>query len=509
MIETIKYSIEPSQEPGFPTIEVTESGKVTYLHSRIAPHKEKDSLKSVIDSITQDTVIVYGSGLGYSIEPLLDNRFIRKIIVIERLPQIENHIHNLFTRTHQCEIIYISGLDYDMLETRLLEAIDFLTSKGFAFLDHPASLRIFSDYYSRAKSIVDQIIRSKAGNAATLKSFSSLYLKNAVKNIIAGTDMCSLSSLTGLWSNLPCVIISSAPSIDTYIDIIKRNTDRLMILAVDSAYPVCAANGIIPDLIITVDPQPWTTEHLLNMDKAIPVITSVTAYHHLFKKTVLSLNTHPLSQVIEHFFPNTGSADSHTGTVAGDAIVTASILGSSRIYLSGLDFSFPNRLIYGKDSAYNHRYSFIFNNRLNSVENSHIRYVRKSSLSTRVDNIPTRNSFIQYRDSVSSLVSSMRNVEFIHLINGGLHIPGTTKVLSPEEATTYINNEKQIESKTDISERINTLTIRNQLNKGMIKDIFSDTTLLTQVINASLDTASDSGRLNKTLTFIKHLLETL
>lgn len=480
---------------------------MTYLHSRITPSKESVLLKSRIDQITQDTVIVFGSGLGYSLEPIQSNIHIHRVIIIERLTGIENHINKLFTRSGNCEYLYLSGLESDALEKKLTDIIDLTEISSIAFIDHPASLRLFPDYYSHARDAVDRVINNKAGNAATLKSFSALYLKNAFKNIACSPLMSPVSSLAGLWKGFSCVVVSSAPSIDYYINLIKKYESKVMILAVDSAYPICRAHDILPDAVITVDPQPWTEEHLIHIDPSIPVISSVTSHFRRSHESFLSLNSHPLSQIFEHFFPATGSVDSHTGTVAGDAIEAASLLGAKRIYLAGLDFSFPDHLIYSKDSAYNHRYSFLLNDRLNSSENSHEKYIRRSSSTTQIDGIRTRKSFIQYRDAVSSMLKDKHNIEFIHLSKGGISIPGTTSISDIQTAEELFNKETPADFKVRIREIMNESKKIGMPDIHSIRQVFSDSELINQAITASVDPSFPKRRIIKMKSLLKTLLE--
>ncbi|HEY1406260.1 MAG TPA: 6-hydroxymethylpterin diphosphokinase MptE-like protein, partial [Spirochaetota bacterium] len=471
--------------------------KKTYLHSKIDPERERDSLRSQIDSIRQDTVIFYGSGLGYSLYPVTQNSHIKKIIIIERLQNIETSLCpyvNLIQK-NTCTVEILSGKDSIALEKAFSEVIDFSETKGIAFVDHPASMRLFPEYYSLAKSVVDTVIRNKAGNEATKRSFSGAFLRNAIRNIGALDKMSSLSSIQNVWKGFPCIIVSSAPSIDYYIDTIKENEKKLFIIAVDSAYPILLSKKIRPDLIISIDPQPWTKEHLLACDLEIPVIISLTAQKHHSKKTFLSMNSHPVSQIIDHFNPGIGSADSHTGTVAGDSIVTACLLGSSRIYLAGIDFSFPQRKIYSKDSAYNHRFSFIFNNRLNSVENQHEKYIRKSSSSLRIENVPTRQSFLQYRDSVIKLLSTLDTINIYHLKGKGLSIPGSTTISSPEEASKYFSEEKAISTRSTIQKQILASPSLIHLEKRKLIRLFNQKGLIDELIRASLN---DTDTIKKT-----------
>jgi hypothetical protein len=430
-MKTVDYIIEPTKEEGRSTIAIVmDNGAKKYLHSALYPSREETSLKMIIEQNAKDIVIVLGCGIGYHLKPLSRIKDIKKVIIIDILENIDIYANDL-SYIKDLHPTFITGPDYDRLEKKLKDSLEICSSTKIFICEHPSSMRLFPAFYSECRLRINKILRTKAGNLLTRNSFSSLFFRNISKNLNSLKDSFPVESLRNLFTGFPAVIISSAPSINNFIEQIKLNKDRMLIICIDSAIPILNANKIKPDFIISIDPQPWVLEHLLDSDKTIPIICSLSSWPlPMFCKKFLSLTTHPICQIIEHLFPDKiGSVDSSTGSVAGDAILTAIHMGCSPIYTAGFDFSFPQHLIYDKNSAYNHRYTKVFNSRIISSESLHMSYIRKSKSGAGEGGIPTRQSFLQFRSETGDLIRKSEKKIF-NFKDKGLDLPFAENIQS-------------------------------------------------------------------------------
>ena len=411
----VLYNIETTKEEGRATISINdELGHKKYIHSSIAPSRE-EALFANPDSIKiSPCMIILGCGLGYHLKPIIECPIVKKIIVIDILENIETYAAQ-YIDDPEFKIAFITGENFFRLRRELHELMSFDLSSGFSILEHPSSIRLFPEFYNECRKIINQQIRKQASNILTKNSFGSLYVRNIAKNFSSIPDSFSLSSLKGLYSNVPALIVSSSPSIDHYLPQIRENASNFIIFCVDSAVSILSKQGIKPDFIISIDPQPWTVEHLIDTDPAIPVLKSLSAYKHdMQNPCFFSLTTHPLCQILDYHFPKIfSSIDSKTGTVAGDAIQTALLMGCSPLYIAGMDLSFPDLLIYSKDSRYNTRFTKYFNTKTAPVETLNMRYIRQSSRVIAENGVHSRNSFLQYRDSVNNLLGKTNTPSFL------------------------------------------------------------------------------------------------
>jgi len=433
-IKDIKYRIEQSAA-NLPTLSIiNESGKEFRIHSKYNPFGEAETLKEKFNPEKYNALIILGAGLGYHLLPLkeIKDKY-KKIIIIDAINNInEEIVKNPETGflTESGNIIFLTGLSQNEIQAEINNEIDFEKINGLDVIDHPSSVRAFHEYYSEVKKSIQLVINRKAGNLATTKAFGKLYLKNIFKNFNAFSNMYPVSAFFRAFSRYPVLVIVSGPSIENYIEEIKAHQNNFFIICAESALSSLMHNDIFPDFFLSIDPQPFIFEHVLNLtaSNAIPIFT-VSSHPFMLEKfrnsrSLISLNTHPVSQIIDDMFPGKiGHIDSKTGTVAGDAIMAANEFSFNTIGLVGFDFSFPQFKIYPRGTAYQKRFANA-SRRFNSIETINFNYVMKSSKGIKVDGKYTRKSFVQYKESIEKLIENFNNKRILNINNSGIPIKG-------------------------------------------------------------------------------------
>lgn len=437
--EGIQYKIIKSKH-GFDTIIVTSKGREMPLHSKVNPEHEFRSFVDKFDPERFDVLIVLGIGLGYHLIPLPEylNRYSR-IILIDILSGIDEAIgKNPLTSflLKSALITFVSGKTIEEAVAIVSEIIDMNGLRGISVLEHPASTRIFHDYYGSIKNSIEKQINRMAGNRATKKAFGALYLRNILKNIALLDDFKPVEHLFGAFKKYPAVIIAPGPCLERDIQNIKKHEHGFFIVSVDSALPVLNGYGIPPDIVISIDPQPYVCEHFLNCDTGHAIgIVSLSSHPGVLKRLpgYISLNSHPLSQFASRVYGDSiGSVDSGTGSVAGDAVKLCLKCGFSSIGLAGLDLSFSDYKIYSRGTAYQKRYSVYFQDRLSTVESYNCRYILHASKGLRREGKYTRKSFLQYRESLENFVKSSGADNILALNDCGIALSGI-RITSLEE----------------------------------------------------------------------------
>ncbi len=426
------YSLEQSKE-GFPTLAaVDSSGKKVYLHSRFHPTKDAESLRDRFDPGRFDTLIVLGAGLGYHLAPLGDiYKHYAWIFIIDIFKSIESEIGKIppvefLIRSEN--ITFLTGRSPGELGDILSGALDIDAMKGIQVLEHIPSVRAFPEYYRQIKNIISDIINRQAGNRATKNTFAMRYLRNSMINLENIRDCRPASSFFNSMTGFPALVLTSGPSLETVLEPLHKNRDRVFIIAVDSALPVLTRASITPDFLVSIDPQPHIYEHFIHGDITGTVPVYTLSSHPLPVKNhpgLLSLNSHPLAQMLGELYPGlSGSVDSLTGTVAGDALCLAHRFGFDAIGIAGFDFSFPRFCIYSRGSAYQHRFSRYFQSRITPVETLNLRYIMKSSRGFRYQNLFSRRSFIQYKSMMKSLVVKLEMPSIFNVSSPGIPLSG-------------------------------------------------------------------------------------
>ncbi|MBN2039943.1 MAG: motility associated factor glycosyltransferase family protein [Spirochaetes bacterium] len=501
-MQDIKYGIEDSKH-GEPTLYVCRQiCDRVYLHSKYNPLKESDTLKEKFNQDKFDFIFILGAGLGYHLDPLIETsgKF-KKIIIIDIISNLEKEIekNNLLNPLLKIEnIVFLTGLEIKDLQEKINAYLNFDNIKGIDVIEHAPSVRAFPDYYTQVKKAIKRSIDQKAGNKATHKAFGKLYLRNIIKNYNSFRSMMPVSAFFDKFKGYPCAVITSGPSIEEYIKEIKAYQNKIFIITVDSALKTLSAYGVEPDFFVSIDPQPFIFEHLFSINSlnTIPVYTVST--HNLVIENLsaskqkripqmLSLNSHPLSQVIEELFPGkTGSIDSKTGTVAGDAVMACIKMGFKNTALFGFDFSFPDFKIYPRGTAYQSR----FNNacsRLNTSETVNFNYIMKTSKGTKYENKFTRKSFLLYREYMENLLKN-NNCGIYNINSRGISF-GIPDIKTDQFFENYCKME--INKKNIINQiLLKTKPLENLIDFELIKNTLNNETAFREFLKASLDNSS-------------------
>ncbi|HOP65093.1 MAG TPA: DUF115 domain-containing protein [Spirochaetota bacterium] len=427
-MENFTYRTEETKDGGI-TIIITRDGREFPLHSRINPAREGEKNAPVFTPEKYDLLIVLGCGMGYHLAGLKDNSGYRKIIVIDIIPGLEKvpgFLKTVPALAKAGNVVFITGSDPAEIEKHLTDVIDLDEIKGVQVVEHPGSFRLFPEYYESVKSGVRQVLDKKGGDRATVRAFGTLFLRNALNNLGNLHLVSPVSALAGRFSGESALIVSSAPSVENYIASIKSFRDSFYIIAVDSALPMLRAHGIIPEFAVSIDPQQRIGEHFTGHEGGgTSHIFSIASPPAIVERYggYISLNSHPVSQVIEEFYPGvTGSIDSGTGSVAGDALNFAILAGFGNIGMTGFDFSFSGNNIYARETAYQNRYSLYYNNRVVTPESFNASYIFRGSGSLMSEGKYTRRSFIGYRDSLVKLIDRVCETPPVIINSGGLKV---------------------------------------------------------------------------------------
>jgi hypothetical protein len=504
----IDYAIETARS-GHSIVVVNDSGSSVPLNSRFNPVKEGGKLSYDLEPERFSLLIVVGCALGYNLVQSKDTleRF-RTVVIIDVLEGIESEIEaNPVTSflAGTDNVRFYSGKDIYSLENILKNEIDFSGITGVQVIEHSASVRVFNEYYSAVKELIRRLIDTEARNSSTVKAFGKLFLRNAINNFKYFDRVGPVAGLKNRFKGSAAFIVSSAPSVEDYIEKIGLFSHLYYIVAVDSALPLLRERGIKPDFVISIDPQPRIFEHFLEHDAGETVyIFSIVSSPELLKKFggYITLNSHPVSQVIDDLFPGAvGSIDSGTGSVAGDALNLCFYAGFSNIAMTGFDFSFSGNNIYARGTAYQKRYSSFFNNRFHPAETFNADYIYKSSGAFVHKGKYTRKSFIGYKDSMEQFIGK-NNISHVYSINErGIPLNNIDKI-SLEKFVSFIN--PAMERESAVLEGTDHTALASVIDIQRISEIFRGESA-GEILRASYGKAPDTQELQRFYALLENL----
>lgn len=132
----------------------------------------------------------------------------------------------------------------------------------------PSIDRAFADDVAKAKTTVKQILTGVRANQEARRQFAGRYLLNTLGNLPAIACEGDVTALKGAFAGVPAVIIGAGPSLDRNLDLLRRLSTRALLIAVDTALRPLLTAGIVPHVVVAVDPSELNARHLRDLPDA-------------------------------------------------------------------------------------------------------------------------------------------------------------------------------------------------------------------------------------------------
>jgi hypothetical protein len=188
----------------------------------------------------------------------------------------------------------------------------------------------------------------------TVRAFSRTWVEQGLANLPAIARWPSVAALGSRLAGVPMVIVAPGPSLARNVDQLRALGGRAIITAFShSLRPVLAA-GVVPDLVITVDPQD-VRYHFAGCDLSrICVVNAATVHPALFELPAQRFLTLSANCAIDDWIFDGFGEDAVVpggGSVATTALSLALQWGCDPIGFVGLDLSFAGGAYYVATSA--------------------------------------------------------------------------------------------------------------------------------------------------------------
>ncbi|MDC7228599.1 MAG: DUF115 domain-containing protein [Spirochaetales bacterium] len=321
-----------------------------WIHSSRYPRKE--ALKLVKSGIKKRTgvCLVYGFGLGYHIEAILEVFPELQILIAEPEPELflrALQLRDFSTLIESSQTGFLLNTPPDVLTSILsrYKTANYQSLKLRSLYDRN------SDYYQRLDNEFSTFIRKKETNLNTLNRFGKTWTRNLFRNIEVFRNAGDSGIWYGNFTFSPALVVAAGPSLDDVLPVLPELGRRCIIICVDTALRAVLSAGVSPDFIVVVDPQYLNSRHIDNIFlseklKGTVLISESSTHPAVFRNNRLPVfffrSVFPLGKLIER----------HAGIVselgAGGSVSTtawdfARRLGCPQIYTTGLDLGFPEK----------------------------------------------------------------------------------------------------------------------------------------------------------------------
>lgn len=383
---------------GFLTIKNIKNN--TYFHSIVDPMWEARKMAEYIYNPSKHEYCIWGCGLGYLLYQLY--------LISEKSSNI--HLYSADSRmvSYAKQYGVLDWIPKDNLTITITEDI-------LPFLENAEKERvgwhIFTPEFFYIPEDIKNIMIELQLEYKTHYTFQKKIDINFYRNINSGAKMISQFDYSKYGKEY--IVVAAGPSLDDTLEFLQNNKQERVVVAVGTVFRKLLNLGIRPDLVVVMDPQERTYRQLEGLEKEnIPLLLDIGAYWKFAAKYKGEKYLIPFAHTDNSFrilnekgcnFWRSG------GTVTSLALEVAIQFGAEKIFLLGVDLSYPNGLSHALDT--------MDRNTLN-VEGL------KPVESTLGNIVYTDDVFLSYHRWIEDRIRETPHIQYFNLSKTGIKING-------------------------------------------------------------------------------------
>lgn len=410
-----------------PNLSLIINGQSYLLHSKYNASDESRKWVSTIqpDIKSSGCVVLFGMGVGYFLEALLELPEVSQVFVCEPSVEVFKHLiseRNVRTMLSNSKVKMIAVGSEELFMLDVANQIStYLSSKNLSIVAAPVYRRMYESIFEDLTIKIRSTLMDQIANFQTNEKFQNLWSLNIFRNLPYTIKYPSFQSFKDLWKDRPAIIVGSGPSLQEDIYFLRQLQNKCLIIAAGSSIQALQSNGIHPHLIVSMDGGLPNLHVFENTDTSkSPLLFIPQIYHGILElyegNMVSALFTNDL--ISQYLW-----ADRHipefynTSTVTGTAIQAAEFIGSNKIILMGQDLSYPDQQFYSP--GVNHIPDDVKNDIINS-EDLWVENVVGGK------NRTTQKMMVTLEDlELLVEIESLKGVSFINTSKKGAVIKGT------------------------------------------------------------------------------------
>ncbi len=442
--QTVSSSIEL-----FPSRSGITTGryKEILLHSAYHPLKEASAFASKISSGSH--IGIYGFGLGYHIEALLEKIGPEgELIAIELNPDLLTAAFGLRDLTHLAHDSRFQLVTADS-EPSAAEHISHAMGRleqesGQApiVLFHPSSYECLPPEFPNILQAFE-VLRLERKVPAL---FGDLEKQNAKINQGTIVKSQGIRQLKNSFLKRPGLLISAGPSLDGLLHFLPALAPFCVASCVDTALPILESAGIQPQFVFSVDPQEESFSHFENhLASQACLIFQPTAHpkiiqHYQGKKYVVFKEGHRTTRDHETLAVEKGMTQAG-GSVSCLALDCLIQMGCDPILLVGQDCAFPGGRVYGRKDPKEIDEATVISRETSGGELQSTRARRYEKIEVtgcQGQNLFTSPALFSYLRTLEQIAEAHPSVTILNLSSQGAAIERTTSIGSINELMTLL-----------------------------------------------------------------------
>ncbi|WP_432662672.1 6-hydroxymethylpterin diphosphokinase MptE-like protein [Wukongibacter baidiensis] len=397
------------------------------INSRYRPIEEAEKWANNIELEDHSQIILFGIGLGYRVQKIM-----KKIGKTNRLIVIEPNVEIFLTAIENVDlsdaiskenVLLLIGEDEFYIKKKLGQYISMRYIDQLCFEYIPNYNIIFNEDFQKYEKILKEEIRDLAIIKNTEEKFKKIWFENYVQNLKYVVKSINVKEFSNKFENIPVVIVSAGPSLNKNVKLLKEIKNRALIVCVGTAVKVLLREGIIPDIIATLDGDIKNYYHFKDIDYYnIPILYNPSVCPRILQEhkgmKIVTGGSHPyLGEELNKSLKEIEILEVG-GSVAHLAFSFAKIVGADPIIFIGQDLSYGNNnQTHAEGTSYSEGKLNI--NKLKENEQLLIKGIYGDEVLTDI----AFNKFLRWFEKEINCDKSKRL--YINATEGGAHIEGT------------------------------------------------------------------------------------
>lgn len=285
----MKYQFEnTTARDGNPVLLVSDGGKTMRLNSAYRPMEEAKKWASQYDTKHLGVLIlVFGLGNGIFLNALLEQcEDDAKVIVYEPCPELPKLEMPVFPESIRQGITNgrfdLVTPESEMSFFQILNERMTWEGKKLSVV-HPHYDSLYPEEYRKFQTEISDAKKRVEAQKNTANAFGKKILKNQFYLLNHIRELYFLSDFMQIDRKKPVVITASGPSLADSIDDLKENREAYLLMAVDSSVNFLLNRDIIPDCIVTIDPNKYPKHLGKEQAKKIPLFCRMDSNFKIIK----------------------------------------------------------------------------------------------------------------------------------------------------------------------------------------------------------------------------------
>ncbi|MDR0785878.1 MAG: DUF115 domain-containing protein, partial [Treponema sp.] len=355
---------------------IREGGENHALHSLFDPEREAARLLDAVKN--KGFVIFLGLGGGFFVREAL-KRNISLVLVIdfdrEGAAEIFAAVPDVLLGENGKKAHILIDPSNAEIERFILDHYHPVLMDGVQCLPLRPRTRVDATAFKDAEDAVAKAIEKVAVDFSVQSAFGLRWFSNILHNM--KRLMANAATLADAEAPLPKVkhaaVVAAGPSLDGQIPLLRKFKETQgFVIAVDTAFPRLAREGVEPDAIISIDCQIWTYHHFRGRvpKNTLLLFALEGGVIDAGERIRFFAGGHPFSRYISRFVYPLPEIDASGGNVTYAAVSLAETLGAETTTLYGADFSYP----FGKTYARGTWLYDFYGNRSNRFQSAETRF---------------------------------------------------------------------------------------------------------------------------------------